>query len=230
MKSLVSLFCAALAAASLSVFTARQAAAATIVLDFEGLQDLESVDNFYNGGTGGSGSTSGQDFGVEFSTNALAIIDADAGGNGNIGGEPSPDTVLFFLSGGAAVMNVAADFDTGFSFFYSAALNPGTINVYDGLDGSGNILATLNLPITPFNGAPDPNGVFSPFVPLGVNFSGIARSIDFNDTADQIAFDNITLGSAIPGGSTPVPEPMSLLALVAVGSIGALKLKRQQTA
>jgi hypothetical protein len=104
------------------------AGAAVIVLDFEGLQDLETVQEFYNGGTGGNGSGPGTNLGASFSPDALAIIDQDAGGTGNFGGEPSPDTILFFLSN-TAVLNFAAGFDTGFSFFYSAINNPGSIDV-----------------------------------------------------------------------------------------------------
>ena len=81
-------------------------------ITFEGLEDSEAVLNFYNGGTGGNGSGPGPNVGVTFSGNALALIDADAGGSGNIGGEPSSSTVLFFLSGPAATMNVPAGFDT----------------------------------------------------------------------------------------------------------------------
>ena len=156
-----------------------------IVLTFEGLQDLEPVNDFYNGGTGGFGSV-GTNYGISMTTNSLALIDADAGGSGNFGGEPSPSTALFFLSG-TAIMNVAAGFDTGFSFYYTAIFNPGSITVYDGLNGTGNILASLLLPLTPNNGAPDPTGTFSPFVPIGVGFAGIAKSIDFGGTVNQIA-------------------------------------------
>jgi hypothetical protein len=176
------------------LFGASKAEAAAIVLDFEGLEDLESVNNFYNGGTGSNGSGPGINYGIEFGSNALALIDADAGGSGNIGGEPSPNTALFFLSG-SAVLNSAAGFDTGFSFFYSAINNSGVVNVYDGLGATGNLLASLSLPTTPFNGAPDPTGQFSPFVPFGVNFNGTARSVDFGGTVNQIAFDDITFGS-----------------------------------
>jgi len=202
---------------------APKAEAATIVLDFEGLQDLESVNNFYNGGQGGNGSGGGSDFGISFGSSALAIIDEDAGGTGNFGGEPSPSTVLFFLDG-SALMNVAAGFDTGFSFFYSAISSPGVVNVYDGLGGTGSILASLNLPLTPFNGAPDPTGVFSPFVPFGVSFNGIARSVDFGGTVNQIGFDDITLGSANPGGQ-PVPTPALLPGLIGLG-VAALRKRK----
>ena len=167
-------------------------------ITFEGLRDGESINQFYNGGTGGSGSGPGANYGISFSPNALAVIDLDAGGSGNIGGEPSPDTAMYFRSG-TAVMNVAAGFTTGFSFYYTAVNSPSSVTVYDGLNGTGNVLATLALPVTPYNGAPDPNGIFSPFVPIGVSFAGTARSVDFGGTVNQVAFDNITIGSATPG-------------------------------
>jgi hypothetical protein len=202
-----------------------KAEAATIVLDFERVGDLNPVGSFYN--------TAPQDYDITFSPNALGIVDADAGGSGNFGGEPSPDTVLFFLNGPAATMNVLNGFTTGFSFFYSAINQAGFINVYDGLNATGSILATLNLPTTPFNGAPDPTGAFSPFVPIGVAFSGIAKSIDFGGTVNQIAFDNITLGSATPvgsGDSQSVPEPASMLGLLGLGAFGVTSLRKRKQA
>jgi hypothetical protein len=203
--------------------TAGRSSADVIVLTFEGLQNLESVQNFYNGGLGGNGSGPGPNFGITFSPNALAIIDSDAGGTGNIGGEPSPDTVLFFLSG-TAVMNVPAGFTTGFSFFYSAINNPGVVNVYDGLNATGNLLASINLPVTPSDGG-DPTGAFSPFVPIGVAFAGTARSVDFGGTVNQIAFDDITIGSATPGAVVPEPATFAVFGLMATG---ALKLRRRR--
>jgi hypothetical protein len=186
------------------------AKAAPIVLTFEGLQNQEQVLNFYNGGTGSLGST-GTNYGISFGGDALGIIDADAGGTGNFGGEPSPSTGVFFLNGSAAIMNVAAGFDTGFSFFYSAINSPGSVTVYDGLNGTGNVLTTLNLPLTPNTGAPDPTGNFSPLLPFGVTFAGTAHSASFAGTANQIVFDDITLGSATPGDQGPVvPLPAAV--------------------
>jgi hypothetical protein len=218
---------AGIAAALLTTFVAiPKSQAATITLDFEGIGNLSQVGNFYNGGTDSTGN-SGTNYGISFGSAALGIIDSDApGGTGNIGGEPSPSTVLFFLGSNAATMNVAAGFDTGFSFFYSAISNPGFINVYDGLNGTGNILTTLNLPTTPNNGAPDPTGQFSPFLPIGVSFSGIARSVDFGGTADQIAFDNITLGAAIPNNGTQVPEPFTIVGTI-IGGTAALRMRKK---
>jgi hypothetical protein len=216
-----------IAAALATIFVAVQnSQAATITLDFEGVGNTRQVREFYNGGTDSAGN-SGTNYGISFGTDALGIIDSDApGGTGNFGGEPSPSTVLFFLGGSAAKMNVAAGFDTGFSFFYSAINNPGFINVYDGLNGTGNILTTLSLPTTPNNGAPDPTGQFSPFLPIGVSFNGIARSVDFGGTANQIGFDNITLGAAIPTSSTSVPEPFTIVGTL-MGGAAALRMRKR---
>lgn len=194
------------------------------VLTFEGLNDLEFIGDFYNGGTGGSGSGPGANFGITFSANAQAIIDADAGGTGNFGGEPSPSTIMFFLGGTGATMNVPAGFTTGFSFFYSAINNPGTIRVFSGPDGTGTELASLNLPVTASNGG-DPTGLFSPLVPVGVSFSGTAQSVDFGGTIDQIGFDNITLGSDVPdGGSLPPAASQPIPTLSQWGMIALVLL------
>ncbi|MGA9867620.1 MAG: PEP-CTERM sorting domain-containing protein [Acetobacteraceae bacterium] len=217
---------AALAAAV--IVAAAPARATTTVLTFEGLGDEEPILNFYNGGFGGNGSGPGPSDGITFSANSLAIIEGNAGGSGNIQGEPSPVTVAFFLSGGADVMDVPAGFTTGFSFFYSAINNPGVINVWSGLDDTGTLLATLDLPVTPSGPFGSPpcaaSGSFCPFLPIGVTFPGTAMSVDFGGTANQIAFDNITLGSGTPVGA---PEPASL-ALLGVGLLGLGAVSRRK--
>jgi hypothetical protein len=206
-------------ALSTCVLAVDRANAEIITLDFEGLQNLEEIREFYNGGTGSLGS-SGTNYGISFSPNSLAIIENVAGGSGNIGGLPSPVTAAFFLSGTADIMNVEDGFDTGFSFYYSAVNSPGFVEVYDGLDGTGNLLARLDLPLTP-NGGSDPAcnfNNFCPFIPIGVAFDGIAKSVDFGGVANQVAFDNITLGTDDP--DQKVPEPASVLGLLAIGVLG----------
>lgn len=198
MNTKFSFLTAAVAAVGMS------ASAAVVSLDFEGVGDLNPVGNFYNG------------LGVTFSPNALGLVDADAGGSGNFGHEPTPNTVLFFLTGPAATLDYAPGFTTGFSFYYSAVNNPGFITVWDGPGGTGNILATLNLPTTPSDGG-DPSGTFSPFFPVGVAFSGTAYSIDFGGTVNQIGFDNITFGSERPVGTPDLGAPVALLGLGLLG-------------
>lgn len=201
--------------------------AAPIVLDFEGLDNLEGIEEFYNGGTSENGN-SGPDLGIEFSGNTLAIVDQDAGGSGNFGGEPSPDTIMFFLEEGASIMNVAAGFETGFSFFYSAINNPGSVDVFDQLGGTGNILASLAIPVTPSDGG-DPTGQFSPFFDIGVGFDGTAMSVAFSGVANQIGFDDITFGSVTAGGEEPVsvPEP-STLGLLGLSLLGLISARRRK--
>ncbi len=184
--------------------------ASALVLDFEGLQDFEQILDFYNGGTGSLGS-SGTNFGVSFGSSALALIDADAGGSGNFANEPSADTIAFWLSGSSLVMNVAAGFDTGFSFFYTSS-TAATVTVYDGLNATGNVLGAINLVAQhDDNGCTgDPSGSFCNWDPIGVAFAGTALSVDFSGTANQTGYDNITLGSNVPG---QVPEPSTLLLL-----------------
>ena len=90
------------------------------------------------------------------------------------------------------------------------------------------MLATLNLPTTPNNGAPDPGGTFSPLLPVGVSFNGIAKSVDFGGTANQIVFDDITLGSAIAGGGgggQEVPEPFTIIGTL-IGGTAAFRMKK----
>lgn len=185
------------AAAALAGFTA-PAAADVIVLDFEGLDDLEAIGGFYNGGTRENG-TSGTDLGIEFSGDTLAVIDQDAGGSGNFANEPSPDTVSFFLSGDRAVMNVAAGFEEGFSFFYTTLTEDAFVNVYSGLDGTGGILATLVLSPNSATCSGDPTGEFCGFEAIGASFVGVALSVAFDGVADQVAFDDITFGFAVAG-------------------------------
>lgn len=195
-----------------------------IVLDFEGLGNLDYINEFYNGGTSSQG-YSGTNYGVSFSSNARSVIDIDAGGTGNFGHEPSPSTVLFFLDGNAAIMSLASGFDTGFSFFYSAIYLPGSVDVWSGLGGTGDLLASLSLPTTPRDGG-DPSGQFSPFVPIGVGFEGTAMSVSFGGVINQIGFDDITFGSVTPG--TPqVPEPGTFI-LMGLGLAAFLGIARRR--
>jgi hypothetical protein len=182
------------------------AQAGEIVLTFAGLADDEGVANYYDGGTGSLGSGPGPNYGISFGSASLALT------SGNFSNSPS-GTILFFQSG-SAIMNVAAGFDTGFSFYYAASQS-GSVTVYDGLNGTGDVLTSLALPTT--------TTPYSVWDPIGVTFAGTAESVDFGGAADYIGFDNITLGASVPDGgsdSTPEPDTLALTGTVLLGAAG----------
>ena len=192
-------------------------AMSAFTLDFEGVGDYAAINDFYNGGTDSLGN-SGTNYGVSFSSTSLGLVDADAGGNGNFANEPSAQTVLFWLNANSAILNMAAGFDTGFSFWYTSSTDA-TVNVYDavgGSAGSGSVIGSINLSAqyTGNNCSGDPTGDFCNWTAAGVSFTGIAYSIDFGGTANYTGYDNVTFGSASP--TAPVPEP-EIYAMLGVG-------------
>lgn len=190
-----------------------------ITLDFEGLKDHEKIMNYYNGGfgggvMGGAPSGPGPNDGITFLSDSEALTSNQAGGSGNFRNEPSPNNVLFFLSGGGDIMNVSGGFTGGFSFFYSSPL-AGTVTVWSGPNGTGTQLASIDLPALQLS-----SNVYDTWAPIGVAFNGAAGSVNFSGTANFIAFDNVTLGSAVPtGAATPAPSSLAVIAIAA--AIGA---------
>jgi hypothetical protein len=195
----------------LPVLTAAQTT--TFTLTFENLQDNEPVANYYDGGLGGMGSGPGPNYGVVFGSGALASISEAAGGTGNFADSPTGTTSMYLCSGtgcnnssgstAAFVMNLPAGFTTGFSFYYASGTSSGSVTVYDGANGTGNVLATLTLQPTGANC----NGsqyTFSCWQSVGVTFTGTAMSVNFSGADNGIGFDNITIGSQTPNAGVIV--------------------------
>ncbi len=117
-------------------------------------------------------------------------------------------------------MNVAAGFNTAFSFYYSAPFTNGSVSVYSGLNGTGSLLATLALASTPDGNPPLPYD-YGVWYPIGVSFAGTAQSVDFSGTTNGIGFTDVTLGSV-----TPTPEP-GTIALCVIGASALLFRRRK---
>lgn len=217
----MNLFKNALAAAGLAAAIVAPAAADPIVLDFEGIGNQAAINNFYNGGTDSLGN-SGVNYGVQFGSNSLALQEQDPAAN--FSNEPSPNTIMFFLTG-SSVLNYAPGFDTGFSFFFTTVGFAGSVNVYDGLNATGNLLGSINL--AALGAGPDPANVFSNWGIGSLTFAGTAKSIDFGGTVNQVGYDNITFGSATPSVSA-IPEPSTYVMLaLGLAGLGCVSRRRQ---
>ncbi len=221
---------------ALAMACAGTAQAGVIDLTFEGINSptdttsYASVENFYNGGTSSVG-TSGTNYGISFPTNALAIClntlsyTCSNTSRGGLGDPNSQTGALFFLSGSNTYLDDAAGFTTGFSFNYTAIEEGGAVQVYSGLDGTGTLLATLNLSTTTSGPCSGYGAQFCPFSAAGVTFAGTAESISFNGVANEIVFDDVTFGSSVVGGGG-VPEPLTL-SLFGAGLVGAFASRRR---
>ncbi len=205
-------------AVALATFAAAPAMAAVVVLDFTGVanpSNSTTVGGFYSGGTSGDGN-SGTNYGVTFTNNALAINSY----NGN--SEPNPG-ILYFLGGASVNITYAAGFTTGFSFYYASNTPTSAVTVYDGVDGTGNVLASLDLTQNYDAGC----GGYCVWTPVGVTFAGIAKSIDFAGGADYVAYDQITFGSAVAGG---VPEAATWAMLITGFGLVGFAARRRKVA
>ena len=183
--------------------------AGPIRLDFEGLGTRAAIVDYYNGGTDSQGN-SGINYGVSFGSNTLALRESDPFANFSL--EPTPETVIFFLTG-SAILNYAPGFEIGFSFFYSTVGFTGSVQVFDGLNATGTMLGLIDL--AALGPGPDPANEFSNWAVGALSFAGTAKSINFGGTVNRVGYDNITFGSVDPRG---LPEPSSLaLALMTLG-------------
>ena len=196
------------------------ATASVDLLTFEGLQDLEPIADYYNGGTGGFGSGPGPNYGVTFTPTdqALAVISLADGGSGDFANNPSGDTIAMFLSV-ASALDMPAGF-AALSFYYCSPYYDATVSLYDGLDGTGNLLESVDLPATPT--VPSASGSdYDNWQLVSITFNGIAESAAFSGPAVQQLFglDNVSLTTPV-GTPAATPEPAALVIWLVLGALG----------
>ncbi|HMY39887.1 MAG TPA: hypothetical protein PK011_11230 [Marinagarivorans sp.] len=177
---------------TLAYSTVASAATSVIQLDFTGVGSRAAVKSFYSGGADSDGN-SGVNYGVTFSENALSLSDIDP--DANFAGEPSPHNIMFFLSG-PAYLSIPEGFSQGFSFYYSTLDFTGQVDIYDGVDATGNVLGSLTLDA--LGEGPVLDRPYSNWKIAALNFTGVAKSVNFSGTVNEVGFDNITLGSIDP--------------------------------
>ena len=88
------------------------------------------------------------------------------------------------------------------------------VQVFDGLNGTGNLLASFNLAANAQAGCTDTG--FCNWTQVSSIFLGSARSVSFGNAMGIAAFDNVSL--------TVIPEPASL----ALGLTGLLSARRRR--
>jgi opacity protein-like surface antigen len=224
MRKILALVAAAVGAIGL----ASSAHAAIVDLTFEGVAasypfSRTKINDFYNGGTSGAG-TSGPDYGVTFSRglnaaclNSLSVSSCDRVSKGGLGPADSQESALEFNSPISAFMDVAGGFTTDLQLNYVTTLLKVSISLWSGLDGTGDLLATLSLPANAV-GCPDYDADFCPFTSAHVSFSGIARSVQFSGIAAD--FDDITF--------TAAPEPSTwAMMLIGFAGLGYAEIRRR---
>jgi hypothetical protein len=123
-------------------------------------------------------------------------------------------------------INFAAGFTSGIdSYFYYSALDTVTIEVFDGLNGTGNG-TTQTVKVSDACGIT--NTRFCDWSKLTLDFSGTAYSIVISGADESFMLDGLSLARASSTTPTPLPEPGSIA--LAMGALGALGWTRKRVA
>lgn len=188
----------------------------TVSFDESQLVNNDPLLTLYDGGTTYRGIGGAPNYGVSFTINARVFTQT----TGLVGTFTTPGIMELYSDTDregapiSAIMNVGPGFGTSVLFDYAAIDSTGSLKVYDGPNGTGNVLANVSLPVTsPVTGP-------GTFIADAVTFSGVGQSIVFDGGNKQLAFDDLTFQAA------PVPEPATCT-LFATGALSLMFAARR---
>jgi hypothetical protein len=225
--------------AALAAFILSVPAGAANILGFEGVNPTypsgsAQILNFYDGGLSSAG-TSGANFGISFSSNAVAvclnsttIICSNASTGGLV--PTSNKGALGLASNGVAIMDFSTAYTGAVGFRYAIASGVAFIKAYDGVGGTGTQLANLPLFANAI-GCPAYSATLCIFGPGGLGFLTNARSLVFGGMAGGVVWDDITLGAGndpLPPPALPVPEAAGWMLMVAGFGLVGVGLRFQR--
>jgi hypothetical protein len=221
-----------LAALSAGLCLAATAAhAATVTLDFDGLNGdarvNERVLDFYAGGQGSDGSAGGADFGITFSPEAIAIC-ASPACNSNVAGAPSGPNVLGVLPDTTMVMDIAGGFDQALQFSWIST-QTAHVTLWSGLGGTGTQLNGITLFGQPSGSNTDgcSGHTFCPFLPASLQALGVVHSIKFEGFTHGVVDDLTLFGATVPDA---VPEPAAWALMISGFGLAGAALRRRRAA
>ena len=196
------------------------AVAAQTTIDFEGTASFGSILEFYNGGVDAAGN-SGANYGVSLTASATSLSNDNL--NNYFSNAPTPGTVMF-APDSMAYLNAANGFFNSVSLYYSSDIAaPNSVNIYSGLNGTGDLLGSFSLNMNAQTGCTDTS--FCNFELSTVTFSGTGKSISFDGAAGHTAFDNVAFDNV---AVTPVPEPTTYaLMMLGLAGIGMVARRRR---
>lgn len=156
-------------------------------LAFEEVGHLDRVGDVYG------------DRGLSFSSNLLGLMSAcglrDAGVTEGLGGNfenaPSGNMAASFAEGDRLLLNVAEGFSGQVAFAYASPFRDHVVTVFDGVNGTGNVLATTTIDPTDAEAFPK---AYSNFETAVLSFSGVGRSVAIGSEANQLLIDDLVLG------------------------------------
>ncbi|MEG4608310.1 SdrD B-like domain-containing protein, partial [Microcoleus sp. F6_B6] len=136
--------------------------------------------------------------GFDLSANALAIVSAQQGGSGNfIDPLINPGQVargITYNEGQSIIINVANGFDQKFSFRYASPFAEHQVTIYDGVNGTGNVLASVQLPRTTDSNLTPGAYILESNPSSNLLFQGIGKSVTLGNQPNKLVLGDITFG------------------------------------